>query len=136
MLRLRKHINGPKAFQAVAMIGYPECDLILSQTAIYLASSPKSNASYKAIRSAQQMLNETGDLPVPLHLRNAPTSLMKNIGYGKEYQYAHDFQGNFVNMEFLPDKIKGRKFYDPQDNPREEETRKRLRSQWKTKYGY
>lgn len=123
-------------FQAVTMIGYPECDLILSQTAIYLASSPKSNASYKAIRSAQKTLKETGDLPVPLHLRNAPTNLMKNIGYGKEYQYAHDYPGNFINLEYLPDKISGKKFYEPQQNTREEEIRKRLSALWKNKYKY
>ncbi|MHC1707282.1 MAG: replication-associated recombination protein A [Bacteroidales bacterium] len=123
-------------FQAVEMIGYPECDLILSQTAIYLASSPKSNASYQAIRKAQKLLHDTGDLPVPLHLRNAPTSLMKNIGYGKEYQYAHDYPGNFVITEFLPEKIIGKKFYDPGTNPREEEIRKHLRMLWKDKYKY
>jgi putative ATPase len=123
-------------FQAVDMIGYPECDLILAQTAIYLACSPKSNASYTAIRSAQKTLRETGDLPVPLHLRNAPTNLMKNMGYGKDYQYAHDFPGNFIHMEYLPDALNNKKFYQPQENQREEEIRKRLRSLWKEKYGY
>jgi putative ATPase len=123
-------------FQAVDVIGYPECDLILSQTAIYLATSPKSNACYKAIRSAQKSIREAGDQPVPLHLRNAPTNLMKKIGYGKDYQYAHDFENNFVNLEFLPDKIKGSKFYDPQNNSRETEIRNRLKSLWKEKYKY
>jgi len=123
-------------FQAVDVIGYPECDLILSQTAIYLATSPKSNASYKAIRNAQQKIRESGDLPVPLHLRNSPTKLMKNLGYGKEYQYAHDYPGNFVMAEFLPDKLRDTRFYDPQDNPREREIRKHLQEMWKKKYNY
>ncbi|MCX6272355.1 MAG: replication-associated recombination protein A [Bacteroidetes bacterium] len=123
-------------FQAVNVIGYPECDLILSQTAIYLACSPKSNASYLAIRTAQKILRETGDLPVPLPIRNAPTQLMKNINYGKDYKYAHDFKDNFADMEFLPDKIKGKKLYNPQQNQREEDLRKRLRSLWKNKYDY
>ncbi|MEI6577391.1 MAG: replication-associated recombination protein A [Bacteroidota bacterium] len=123
-------------FQAVDVIGYPECDLILSQTAIYLATSPKSNASYLAIRAAQKKIREIGDQPVPLHLRNAPSKLMKNINYGKDYQYAHDFPGNFVEMEFLPDKLKGTKFYEPQDNPREKETRRHLSNLWKKKYNY
>lgn len=123
-------------FQAVTMIGYPESDLILSQTAIYLASSPKSNACIQAIRKAQKTISDTGDLPVPLPIRNAPTNLMKGIGYGKDYQYAHDFKGNFAAMEFLPGEIIGMKFYEPQDNPREEEIRKRLKSLWKDKYRY
>ena len=123
-------------FQAVDVIGYPECDLILSQTAIYLATSPKSNACYKAIRAAQQSFREAGDQPVPLHLRNAPTGLMKKIGYGKDYQYAHDFEHNFVNIEFLPEKHKGKKFYDPQNNPRENEIRSRMKGFWREKYGY
>jgi len=123
-------------FQAVDVIGYPECDLILSQTAIYLACSAKSNACYKAIRSAQKSFRDAGDQPVPLHLRNAPTSLMKKIGYGKDYQYAHDFENNFVNLEFLPDKIKGTKFYDPQNNSRENEIRLRMKALWKEKYKY
>lgn len=123
-------------FQAVDVIGYPECDLILSQTAIYLACSAKSNASYLAIRTAQKAFRESGDLPVPLPIRNAPTNLMKNIGYGKDYKYAHDYDNNFVEQEFLPDKIKGRRFYDPQDNPKENELRARLRELWKSKYKY
>lgn len=123
-------------FQAVDVIGYPECDLILSQTAIYLACSAKSNASYLAIRSAQKSFREAGDQPVPLHLRNAPTTLMKKIGYGKDYKYAHDFDNNFVLQEFLPEKIRGKKFYDPQNNPRENELRARLNSLWGKKYDY
>ena len=123
-------------FQAVDVIGYPECDLILSQTAIYLASSVKSNASYLAIMNARKTFREHGDLPVPLHIRNAPTSLMKKIGYGKDYKYAHDYDNNFVEQEFLPDKIKGSKFYDPQNNARENEIRARLKALWKEKYNY
>jgi putative ATPase len=123
-------------FQAVNVIGYPECDLILSQTAIYLACSVKSNASYKAIRSAQQAFREVGDQPVPLSIRNAPTKLMKNIGYGKDYKYAHDYENNFVDLEFLPEKLSGKKFYDPQPNARENELRARLKALWKKKYGY
>jgi putative ATPase len=123
-------------FHAVDVIGYPECDLILSQTAIYLACSVKSNASYLAMRGAQKAFREQGDLPVPLHIRNAPTNLMKNIGYGKDYKYAHDFDNNFVEQEFLPDMIKGKKFYDPQNNPRENELRARLKELWKNKYKY
>ncbi|MFN8286240.1 MAG: replication-associated recombination protein A [Chitinophagales bacterium] len=123
-------------FQAVTMIGYPECDLILSQTAIYLATSPKSNASYMAIRNAQQLVAQTGDLPIPLNIRNAPTKLMKDLNYGKDYKYAHDFDGNFVNTELMPDKIKGTKLYDPGNNPRENEIRLSLRKNWKEKYGY
>lgn len=121
-------------FQAVSVIGYPECDLILSQTAIYLATSPKSNASYKAIRAAQQMVREMGDLPVPLHLRNAPTKLMKKLNYGTDYQYAHDFENNFVNIEFLPDSISGTLFYQPSANKREQETKNWLNLRWKGKY--
>jgi putative ATPase len=123
-------------FEAVNLIGMPESRIILSQTATYLASSPKSNAAYLAIGKAQKLVKETGDLPVPLPLRNAPTKLMKQIGYGDEYKYAHDFDGNFAEMEFLPDKIKGKKLYDPGTNPRENEIRARLRQLWKKKYGY
>jgi putative ATPase len=123
-------------FQAVDVIGYPEARIILAQCAVYLASSPKSNASYVAIENAIGKVRETGDLPVPLSVRNAPTKLMKNMGYGKGYQYAHDYEGGFVNMEFLPEKISGEKFYEPGNNPREEELRKYLRSLWKEKYGY
>ncbi|MEI6822119.1 MAG: replication-associated recombination protein A [Bacteroidota bacterium] len=123
-------------FDAVNKIGYPECRIILSQTAIYLATSAKSNASYTAIDEALAFVKQTGDLPVPLPIRNSPTKLMKDIGYGKEYKYAHSFENNFVEMEFLPDKIKGHKFYEPQDNPRENELRARLHNLWKKKYGY
>lgn len=123
-------------FQAVDVIGYPEARIILAQCAVYLASSPKSNASYVAIENALAKVRETGDLPVPLSVRNAPTKLMKNMGYGKGYQYAHDYEGGFVNMEFLPEKISGEKFYEPGNNLREEELRKYLRSLWKEKYGY
>ena len=123
-------------FQAVDVIGYPEARIILAQCAVYLASSPKSNASYMAIEDAIRVVRETGDLPVPLAVRNAPTKLMKELGYGKGYQYAHSYEGNFVNMEFLPDKISGQKFYEPGNNAREEELRKYLRLLWKEKYGY
>ncbi len=123
-------------FQAVEMIGYPECDLILSQTVIYLATSPKSNSAYQAIRDAQKLVRQTGDLPVPLHLRNAPTKLMKQLNYGKEYQYAHSHEGNFIHHEFLPDSIAKTKLYEPGNNAREHETRKQLRAWWKEKYGY
>ncbi len=123
-------------FQAVNMIGYPECELILSQTAIYLASSPKSNSSCTAIHSAHQLIKRTGDQPVPLNIRNAPTNLMKDIGYGKDYKYAHDYKDNFVEEEFLPDKIKGTILYKPQDNPRENEILARLKKLWGKKYNY
>jgi putative ATPase len=123
-------------FQAVNVIGYPECDLILSQTAIYLACSVKSNASYLAIRKAQRSVREAGDQSVPLPIRNAPTRLMKDIGYGRDYKYAHDFENNFVELEFLPEKIAGTRFYDPQENAREKELRARLKALWKKKYGY
>lgn len=123
-------------FQAVDVIGYPEARIILAQCATYLASSPKSNASYTAIENAIGVVRETGDLPVPLAIRNAPTKLMKDLGYGKGYQYAHDYVGNFVSTEFLPDKISGQKFYEPGKNAREDELRKYLRALWKEKYGY
>lgn len=123
-------------FQAVDVIGYPECRIILSQTVIYLAASPKSNASYMAIEDALTMARRQGDLPVPLHLRNAPTKLMKELNYGKDYQYAHSYENNFVSMEFLPEKISGEKFYDPGNNPREQELRDFLKKRWKEKYGY
>ena len=122
-------------FQSVSVIGYPECDLILSQTAIYLATSVKSNSSYKAIRAAQQMVREKGDLPVPLHLRNAPTKLMKNLNYGADYQYAHNFENNFVELEYLPEAIKGSLFYAPQNNKKEQEVKQWLTLRWKGKYG-
>ena len=124
------------AFQAVNVIGHPEARIILSQCATYLAASPKSNASYLAINQAQAIVRETGDLPVPLHIRNAPTKLMKDSGYGKGYKYSHDYDNNFSHQEYLPEKIAGKKIYDPGNNPREEEMRKRLRALWKDKYGY
>ena len=123
-------------FQAVEMIGYPECRIILSQTATYLASSAKSNAAYMAINNAQALVSKTGDLSVPLHIRNAPTGLMKKLDYGKGYEYAHDHAGSFVAQEFLPDAISGAKLYDPGDNPAEARLREYLRSCWKEKYGY
>jgi putative ATPase len=123
-------------FQAVDVIGYPEARIILAQCAVYLASSPKSNASYMAIEDAIRVVRETVDFTVPFAVRNAPTKLMKELGYGKGYQYAHSYEGNFVNMEFLPDKISGQKFYEPGNNAREEELRKHLRVLWKDKYGY
>lgn len=123
-------------FQAVTMIGYPESRIILSQCAIYLASSPKSNASYVAIGEAQRTVRETGDLPVPLAVRNAPTQMMKDMEYGKGYQYAHDHDRNFADMEFLPEEIKGRKFFEPGQNPREAELRSYLKKLWGTKYNY
>ncbi|MBQ4547905.1 MAG: replication-associated recombination protein A [Bacteroidales bacterium] len=123
-------------FDAVNKIGYPESRIILSQTAIYLASSPKSNASYMAINTAQEVVHKTGNLSVPMHLRNAPTKLMKDIGYSDGYKYAHDYQANFVEQEFLPQEISGTRFYSPQNNPRENEMRNSLRNKWKEKYGY
>lgn len=123
-------------FQAVNVIGYPEARIILAQCTVYLAASAKSNASYMAIENALAKVSETGDLPVPLSIRNAPTRLMKNLGYGKDYKYAHQYERNFVSAEFLPDALKGTKFYEPGNNPREEELRKYLRSLWKEKYGY
>ncbi len=123
-------------FQAVHNIGMPEARIVLSQTAIYLASSPKSNASYLAIDSALACVKQSGDLPVPLHLRNAPTQLMKDLGYHENYQYAHDYANNFVNQEFLPQQLSGTKFYEPQNNARENELRKFLRNCWQNKYRY
>ncbi len=123
-------------FDAVNKIGYPESRIILSQCATYLASSVKSNASYAAIGAAQAAVSQHGDLPVPLHIRNAPTKLMKNLDYGKGYKYAHSFDGNFANQEYLPEKITGTKFYDPQNNARENELRKFLKDKWGDKYGY
>jgi len=123
-------------FQAVNMIGYPEARIILSQCATYLASSPKSNASLEAIGKAQALVKQYGDLSVPLAIRNAPTKLMKNLDYGKNYQYAHSFENNFADMEFLPDEIKNTLLYNPGKNAREEELRKFLKLRWKEKYGY
>ncbi|HEY2722949.1 MAG TPA: replication-associated recombination protein A, partial [Chitinophagaceae bacterium] len=123
-------------FEAVNKIGYPESSLILSQCAIYLASSAKSNSATVAIGAAMSAVKEHGDLPVPLQIRNAPTRLMKNLGYGKDYQYSHSYEGNFSEQEYLPDKLSGTPFYDPGNNAREEELRKFLKSRWKEKYGY
>ena len=123
-------------FQAVNIIGYPESRIILSQCTTYLASSPKSNAAYVAIKDAQALVQETGDLSIPLHLRNAPTKLMKDQNYGKGYKYAHSYPGNFIEQEFLPAEISGTKFYNPGNNSRENEMRKRLKALWKDKYGY
>jgi len=123
-------------FQAVATIGYPESRIILSQCAVYLATSPKSNASYLAIGNAQQLVKQTGDLSVPLHLRNAPTKLMKELGYGEEYKYAHDYINNFAEQEFLPDAIKETVLYNPGENSRENNVREFLKNRWKSKYGY
>lgn len=124
------------AFQAVSIIGYPEARIILSQCAVYLANSPKSNASYEAIGKAQQKVRETGDLSIPLHLRNAPTKLMKDLNYGKDYKYAHSYNENFVAQEFLPDEITNTKFYEPGNNSRENNFREALKKRWKSKYGY
>lgn len=123
-------------FQAVTTIGYPESRIILSQCAIYLATSPKSNASYEAIGKAQQLVKQTGDLPVPLHLRNAPTKLMKELGYGDEYKYSHSYENNFTEQEFLPDAVSGTAFYEPGQNSRENATRDFLKNRWKNKYRY
>ncbi|MGV3657005.1 MAG: replication-associated recombination protein A [Chitinophagaceae bacterium] len=124
------------AFDAVNKIGYPESRIILAQCATYLAATPKSNASYMAIEEALELVRKEGDLPVPLHIRNAPTGLMKKMGYGTNYKYAHSYEGGFTEQEFLPDAIKGTVFYEPGKTPREEELRKYLRSLWKDKYGY
>lgn len=123
-------------FQAVNVIGWPESRIILSQTVTYMASSPKSNAAYEAINKAQALVRQTGDLPVPLAIRNAPTKLMKQLDYGKDYQYAHAYEGNFVEQEFMPDGLAGTKLYDPGKNPAEEKLREKLRANWKNKYGY
>lgn len=125
-----------QCFQAVNLIGYPECRIILSQAAIYLSTSPKSNAAYLAIDKALALVRRTSNLPVPLHLRNAPTRLMKDLDYGKNYAYAHDFENNFVKQEFLPEEISGTIFYEPGKNPSEEKIRNFLRIRWKEKYGY
>jgi putative ATPase len=123
-------------FQAVNVIGWPESRIILSQTVTYLASSPKSNASYAAISKAQEIVERTGDLPVPLHIRNAPTKLMKNIGYGQDYKYAHAYEGNFSAQEYYPDQLSGTLLYDPGNNASEQKLRERLKSLWKNKYDY
>jgi len=129
-------IMANNTFQAVSTIGYPESRIILSQCAVYLATSPKSNASYMAINDAQAIVKQTGDLPVPIHLRNAPTKLMKELGYGEEYQYSHNYANNFSEQEYLPDAITETKFYDPGTNTRENGTREFLKNRWKDKYNY
>jgi putative ATPase len=129
-------IMANNTFQAVTTIGYPESRIILSQCAVYLATSPKSNASYLAIGTAQQLVKQTGDLPVPIHLRNAPTKLMKELGYGEEYKYAHDYIHNFAEQEFLPEAISKKPIYIPGSNPRENSIREFLKNRWKEKYGY
>ena len=129
-------IMANNTFQAVATIGYPESRIILSQCAVYLATSPKSNATYQAIGKAQQIVKKTGDLSVPIHLRNAPTPLMKELGYGEEYKYSHDYANNFAEQEFLPEVIAGTSFYEPGNNTRENATREFLKNRWKDKYGY
>ena len=123
-------------FDAVTKIGYPESRIILSQCAIYLASSPKSNASYEAINHGLALVDKTGNLPVPLHLRNAPTKLMKDLSYGKDYEYAHKGENNFIEQEYLPDALKNTTLYQPQKNAREQEIKKFLQERWKGKYGY
>ena len=123
-------------FQAISVIGYPEAEIILSQCAIYLATSPKSNATYMAIKQAKQVVEQTGDLPVPHHLRNAPTKLMRELGYGKDYAYAHDHPGNFIDIEFQPDDLSGTVFYRPQDNSRERTDKDRLQKLWGKRYDY
>jgi putative ATPase len=121
-------------FDAVHKIGMPESRIILSECTIYLATSPKSNSTYSAIDEALAEVKLSGHLPVPLHLRNAPTKLMKQLGYGEEYKYAHSYEGNFVEQDFLPEKIKHKRFYTPQHNPTEEKILERLRSWWKTRF--
>ncbi|WP_395059238.1 replication-associated recombination protein A [Flavobacterium sp.] len=129
-------IMANNTFQAVSTIGYPESRIILSQCAVYLATSPKSNASYLAIGEAQKVVKHTGDLPVPIHLRNAPTKLMKELGYGDKYKYSHDYSNNFAEQEFLPNEISETVFYNPGNNSRENGTREFLKNRWKEKYGY
>ena len=123
-------------FQAVSVIGNPESRIILSQCAVYLANSPKSNASYMAIKKAQGIVKDTGDLPIPLHLRNAPTKLMKDLDYGKNYKYSHDYPNNFVNQEYLPNEISSTKIYEPGNNAREKQFKEILKDRWKNKYNY
>ena len=123
-------------FNAVNVIGMPESQLILSQTAIYLATSAKSNSATTAIGAAMELVRQTGDLPVPLHLRNAPTKLMKNLGYGKDYKYAHSYEGNFADLDFLPSEIKGTKIYNPGNNARENESKEKLKKLWGDRYKY
>ncbi len=128
-------VMATNTFTAASTVGYPEARILLSQCTIYLATSPKSNASYMAINKAQQLVKQTGDLPIPLHLRNAPTKLMKELGYGDQYKYAHDYPGHFVNQEFLPEEIKGTKLYEPAENSKEKGIRSWLKQLWQ-KYNY
>jgi putative ATPase len=123
-------------FEAINVIGWPESRIILSEAAIFLATSPKSNSAYMAIDSAIERVKKEGNLPVPLNIRNAPTKLMKDLDYGKDYKYAHSYSGNFVQDNFLPEEIKGSVFYEPGENQREEEIRKRITSMWKNIYNY
>ncbi len=123
-------------FQAVTAVGLPEARIILSEAVVYLATSPKSNTTYMAIKNAQGFVQQTGNLPVPLHLRNAPTQLMKNLNYGKDYQYAHSHDDNFVDLEYLPEELSGQKFFEPGSSAAEVKIRERLRQMWKGKYGY
>ena len=129
-------IMANNCFQAVSTIGMPESRIILSQCASYLASSEKSNASYMAINKALVAVKQMGSLPVPLHLRNAPTKLMKDLDYGKDYKYAHDYANSFIAQEFLPEDLKGQTFFEPGNNPREASMRAFLKARWKEKYGY
>jgi putative ATPase len=124
------------AFQAVQAVGLPEARIILSQAVVYLATSPKSNSAYQAINEAQELVKKTGNLPVPLHIRNAPTQLMKSLDYGKNYKYAHSYPGNFILQEYLPDEIAGTKLFEPQHNPAEEKIKQRMQQYWKDKYNY
>ncbi|MDR6193786.1 replication-associated recombination protein A [Siphonobacter sp. SORGH_AS_0500] len=123
-------------FQAVKVLGLPEARIPLAEATIYLATSPKSNSAYSAINQALELVQKTGAQPIPLHLRNAPTKLMKELDYGKDYRYAHQYKGNFVEQEFLPESLKGTKLFDPQGNAAEEKIRERLKALWKEKYGY
>lgn len=129
-------VMATNCFQAVNFVGWPEAEIILAQVVVYLATSPKSNASYMAIKKARKLVQETGNLDVPMHIRNAPTKLMKQQGYGKGYKYAHNYENNFVDQEFLPDEIAGTAFYVPSNNARENDMRKRMNALWKGKYGY
>ncbi len=124
------------AFQAVSVVGFPESRIILSQCVTYMASSPKSNAAYQAINNAQQLVKQTGDLEIPIHLRNAPTKLMKDLNYGKDYLYSHSYPNNFVVQEYMPDEIRGTKLYDPGSNQGENKLRQYLKNMWQDKYGY
>ena len=127
-------IMANNCFQAINVIGNPEARIILSETAVYLAVSPKSNSTYKAINEALAFVKKTGDLPVPLHLRNAPTKLMKDLNYGKDYKYAHSYDGNFTEQEFLPEEISGTRFYEPGNNSTEKKIKDELTKKWKDKY--